>query len=156
MSIFLILSVSLFVIGLFLLVFLIKRQKGLGILQKNRIYADSTMQPGFILQSTTIPLRGKPDYVIEDGDSLIPVEVKTGKTPREPYLNHTMQVMAYCLLVEEQYSVLPKGGIIKYPGAEFKVGYTKEAEIAVRQLVNEILVRKQSGEELSCKHIEHN
>ena len=42
-------------------------------------------------------LTGKPDYLVEQNGKIIPVEVKTGRTPEAPYDSHIFQVAAYCL-----------------------------------------------------------
>lgn len=156
MLILLLIAGTFVVIGILFLFILRSRSKNYGMLAKERVYQDSSTNPGVTLQSTTLPLVGKPDFLIKDKDSVIPVEVKTGRAPQTPYLNHTMQLMAYCLLVEETYNTRPPGGYIRYPDKEFKVAYTPEAEQSVRTLVQEMLLKKESGEELFCKHVEHN
>ena len=42
-------------------------------------------------------LTGKPDYLVERDGILIPVEVKSGRTPEAPYDSHIFQLAAYCL-----------------------------------------------------------
>lgn len=154
--IFFIAFVVLLTLGLITLL-VIRKQKGkFGVLTKKHIYQDTQLKPGETLYSRTIPLVGKPDYIIKDKNFIIPVEVKTGKTPQSPYLNHTMQLMAYCLLVEENYGVRPPGGYLQYPDKEFKVAYTKEAEESVREVVEEIKQARASGKEFQCKHPNHN
>src|SRR5688572_13440327 len=91
----------LFVLGILLLLFISKKRSDFGILNSTKIYSDTDKNPGETLYSKTINLVGKPDYLIKEDGMIIPVEIKTGKTPKTPYLNHTMQLMAYCLLVEE-------------------------------------------------------
>jgi CRISPR-associated exonuclease Cas4 len=120
-----------------------------------RIYSDSEASPGEVLYSQVLPLVGKPDYIIKEGAAYIPIEVKTGKTPSEPYTSHTMQLMAYCFLIEENYNVTPPGGYIKYPDKEFRIAYTEEAKKSLKYLVKEIMIVKKSGEELHCNHKEH-
>lgn len=142
--------------GIIILWFLRVKEKGFGILGGKRVYSDSDRKPGIVLYSSTINLVGKPDFIVKDGDNYIPVEVKTGRTPSEPYQNHVMQLMAYCLLVEENYDQAPIGGFLKYPEKEFKILYTPEAKEAVISLAQEITKLKISGEELYCHHPEHN
>lgn len=155
-QVFIAITLLLLCIGIIIL-WLIKRQEEqFGILTGHKIYSDTEKSPGVILYSKTINLAGKPDYIIKDKDSVIPVEVKTGKTPSEPYQNHVMQLMSYCLLVEEDYGKAPIGGYLKYPQKEFKLLYTEEAKEGVINLVKEITQLKVSGEELYCSHQEHN
>jgi CRISPR-associated exonuclease Cas4 len=132
------------------------RKNKFGVLSGKRVYSDTDQKPGVTLYSHTINLAGKPDYIIEGKDGFIPVEVKSGRTPKEPYENHVMQLMSYCLLVEENYGSAPVGGFLKYPEAEFKLLYTPEAKEGIINLVKEITRLKISGEELHCKHPEHN
>ena len=46
-------------------------------------------------------LAGKPDYLVRRWRYVLPVEVKSGPAPAEPYRSHVLQLAAYCLLVEE-------------------------------------------------------
>ena len=71
-------------------------------------------------------LRGKPDYVVSVGEHMIPVEVKTGRTPRGPLFSHILQVAAYCLLVEETTGKAPPHGIIRYEGASHEIEYNQD------------------------------
>lgn len=128
----------------------------IGILRNAWIYADNDLKPGPTLVAKSIPLAGRPDYLIQKDGNIIPVEVKTGTTPSEPYLNHTSQLMAYCFLVEEHFGHRPIGGYIKYPHTEFKILYTDDARQSVIDLTNEILEAKKSNIEFICDHPEHN
>ncbi len=76
-------------------------------------------------------LTGKPDYLVEQAGQLIPVEVKTGRTPEAPYDSHIFQVAAYCLLVEKTYGKRPAYGLIHYPHRDFAVDYTPQLESAL-------------------------
>lgn len=80
------------------------------------------------LFSRELSLTGKPDYLVADGDDVIPVEVKSSRAPAQPYLSHTLQLAAYCLLVEECYGRRPPYGIVKYADRAFEVDYTPELE----------------------------
>lgn len=155
MNILLIISFIIIIVGFLGLLILQRRKNSFGILSGKRLYEDSEKRPGEILTAKTIPLVGKPDYLIEEKGIIIPIEIKTGSTPDSPYLNHTMQLMAYCLLVEEYFGQRPPGGYLKYPYKEFKISYTKEAEQSIRDVVSEILKKKKTGEELFCNHPEH-
>jgi CRISPR-associated exonuclease Cas4 len=73
-------------------------------------------------------LTGKPDYLVEHDGMIIPVEVKSGRTPAAPYDSHIFQVAAYCLLVERTYGKRPPYGIIHYPNRDFAVDYTAQLE----------------------------
>ncbi len=73
-------------------------------------------------------LAGKPDYLVQSGQAVIPVEVKTTRAPDEPYPSHVLQLAAYCLLSAETYGVRPPYGVIKYPERAFAVDYTPALE----------------------------
>src|SRR5436309_14493028 len=50
------------------------------------------------LYSARYRLSGKPDYLVRDGQNMIPVEIKSRAAPQTPYLSHVMQLASYCLL----------------------------------------------------------
>lgn len=69
-------------------------------------------------------LTGRPDYLVQSSEGLIPVEVKSGVAPAQPYPAHLLQLAAYCLLVEDQELRAPPYGILKYDDRAFEVDYT--------------------------------
>lgn len=150
------LAAILLFIGILFLYFLQKQKKNFGVLNSKRFYTDSDKSPGEVLYSKSIPLVGRPDYIIKQNNYFIPVEVKTSKTPRTPYENHIMQLMAYCYLVEETYRITPPGGFLKYPKKEFYIQYTNQAKEGIRTIVKEILQKKKTNQEISCPHPHHN
>jgi CRISPR-associated exonuclease Cas4 len=83
-------------------------------------------------------LTGKPDYLVDQGGVIIPVEVKSGRTPAAPYGSHIYQVAAYCLLVEKTYGRRPPYGIIHYAGRDFAVDYTPQLESVLLDRLAEI------------------
>ena len=83
-------------------------------------------------------LTGKPDYLVEQNGKLIPVEVKTGRTPEAPYDSHIFQVAVYCLLVHKTYGKRPPHGLIHYPNRDFAVDYTPALESALLDLLADI------------------
>ena len=82
-----------------------------------------------------LALTGKPDYLIEKNGQIIPVEVKSGHAPEEPYDSHIFQLASYCFLVEKTYGKRPPYGIIHYENRDFAVDYTKELETALVDLL---------------------
>ena len=90
------------------------------------------------LYDHALGLTGKPDYVIEHEGQMIPVEVKTGRTPEAPYDSHIFQVAAYCLLVEKAFGKRPAYGLIHYPHRDFAVDYTTELESALLEQLAEM------------------
>jgi CRISPR-associated exonuclease Cas4 len=69
-------------------------------------------------------LTGRPDYLVQGRQDVIPVEVKSGAAPEQPYQAHLLQLAAYCLLVEEQEGRAPPYGILKYDDQAFEVDYS--------------------------------
>jgi CRISPR-associated exonuclease Cas4 len=90
-------------------------------------------------------LTGRPDYLVQKGRDLIPVEVKSGTAPQQPYPAHVLQLAAYCLLVEDQEGRAPPHGILKYDDQAFEVDYTPSlrAELIdfLEQLRRDLAVR---------------
>lgn len=80
------------------------------------------------LYDAELGLTGKPDYLVEQDGQIIPVEVKTGRTPAAPYDSHIFQLAAYCLLVQRAMGQRPAYGIIHYSNRDFAVDYTPELE----------------------------
>lgn len=89
-------------------------------------YVDHPEAKAELLVSEKYGLRGRPDYILTEGDHIIPVEVKTGRTPRGPLFSHIVQVAAYCLLVEETYGKAPPHGVIRYPEASHEIEYNED------------------------------
>lgn len=116
------------------------------------IYQDTRATPGALLSARSIPLCGKPDILIKEGHAIIPIELKTGRTPPAPYPGHVLQVLAYCLLVEEHYRVRPPHGIIRYPARDVTIPYTAAEERRLRALVWEMRDAKRAGGEQHRSH----
>jgi len=100
------------------------------------IYADTaTWQPTQeAILSRRWGLVGKPDYLVEQGDGVIPVEVKSSRLPRSgaPHEGHVLQLAAYCALVADTYGRRPPYGYVHYRDATVKVPYTPALEEALR------------------------
>src|SRR6476469_782631 len=68
-------------------------------------------------------LTGKPDYVLEQQGQIIPVEVKPSRRANHTQPSDEMQLLAYCLLVEETWG-RPPYGLLHYATGTFRVEYT--------------------------------
>ncbi len=90
------------------------------------------------LYNRALNLTGKPDYLVRQGKTVIPVEVKSGRAPESPYDSHIFQVASYCLLVEKTYEKRPPYGIIHYQDRDFAIDYTPELEFALMDLLAEM------------------
>ena len=133
------------VIWLFLIALVLA---GLGLLllvRARRAYHDTGLPMGRItyvdtgawnrcerpLFSRQYRLTGKPDYLVRSPAGVIPVEVKSGTSPQQPYPAHVLQLAAYCLLVEGQESRAVPYGIIKYADKAFEVDYAPSLQAQV-------------------------
>lgn len=78
-----------------------------------------------VLYSNKYRLKGKPDMIILQDNQFIPIEHKP--TSNKVFDNHIMQLMAYCLLVEEVYKIRPDYGILVLKdGKKEKIKFTDE------------------------------
>lgn len=91
-------------------------------------------------------LTGRPDYLVSSGKDLIPVEVKSGRAPGQPYPSHLLQLGAYCLLVAETTGRRPPYGIIRYADRTFQVPYTRQLEEEVLATLDSLRSALRTGE----------
>lgn len=110
------------------------------------IYEDNPERPGQLLHSSTLRIAGKPDVLIQKGNMIIPVELKTGRTPDSPFEGHILQLVAYCHLVEQEYHIRPSHGIIRYPNKEFTIEYSTQIEQELKRIVFEMRAKRRLGE----------
>ena len=133
----------------FALYFISGRQRHASGLPGGRVIYTDTRAWGKVenpLFDKDIGLTGKPDYLIEQNGKIIPVEVKTGRTPESPYDSHIFQVAVYCLLVQKTYGKRPPYGTIHYTGHDFDVDYTSELENALLDLLAELRINEHRSE----------
>jgi CRISPR-associated exonuclease Cas4 len=83
-------------------------------------------------------LTGRPDYVVQHREGVVPVEVKSGIAPAQPYESHLLQLAAYCLLLEEQEGRAPPYGILKYQDRAFEVAYTPDLRTRLLQSLEQM------------------
>lgn len=107
------------------------------------VYADNAdWQPNpQPLYAKAYHLSGKPDYLIETDEGIIPVEVKSTSAPKIPYLGHLLQLAAYCLLVEATTGRTPPHGLLKYADALYEVDFTPELR---RELLETMAAMRQA------------
>jgi CRISPR-associated exonuclease Cas4 len=117
-----------------------RSRKAAGLPGGRVIYTDSSAWGPVVepLYDPVTQLSGRPDYLVQKGKAVIPVEVKSGRAPDAPYDSHIFQVAAYCLLVEKAYGQRPPYGIIHYGSRSFAVDYTPELENALLDLMTEM------------------
>lgn len=108
----------------------------LGPLTRNE-YGEKLEKP---LVSKRYGLTGRPDYLVETDDGIIPVEIKSAKMPAsgQPYDSHIFQLIAYCLLVEDLLDADVSYGIIRYRDAEVSIEYTSELRDELLDIIDEM------------------
>ena len=90
------------------------------------------------LYDGSLGLTGKPDYLVEKNGRIIPVEVKSGRSPGLPYDAHIYQLASYCLLIERTMGKRPPYGIIHYQDRDFAIDYTHELEMTLMDILAEM------------------
>lgn len=104
---------------------------------------------------------GRPDYLLHSNvggkQIIIPVEVKSRRRPTTIYENHTLQLGAYCLLVEERFGATPPYGLLRYADATLQVPFNErlrsqvlEAVAAIRRAQQSETVHRQHREPQRC------
>jgi len=139
------LALFILVAGLILLYISSRQRRHLGLPGGRVIYTDTRAwgeleKPLF---EPSLGLTGKPDYLVEQNGTFIPVEDKTGRTPAAPYDSHIFQVAVYCLLVHKTYGKRPPYGILHYNDRDFAVDYTPALESALLDLL--VTIRRDEG-----------
>src|SRR3990170_591592 len=78
-----------------------RQRKASGLPGGRIIYADTSRWEPLqeALYDPRLGLAGKPDYLVKEGEQVIPVEVKSSRVAHSPYDSHIFQLAAYCLLV---------------------------------------------------------
>ena len=123
---------------------------------KKIVQADSRQRPGETMFSKKYLLAGRPDVVVEDSSGIYPLEFKSANVGK-PVYGHEMQLVSYCLLLEEQGKKVSKG-ILQYgTGKMFEVEYTAERKKELMEIVGEmrkvIGIIKLTGLKLNgCRH----
>jgi CRISPR-associated exonuclease Cas4 len=133
-------AVFLLILALLLFWLATRQRKSAGLPGGKIIYTD-TRDWGPVekpLFDPLIGLTGKPDYLVEKGRHIIPVEVKSSRVTDAPYDSHIFQLAAYCYLVEQDTGTRPNYGILQYPGRTFRIDYTTELESALLDLLADI------------------
>lgn len=98
------------------------------LIQNGKIRYSDLYHPQKALHSKSLPLAGKPDYIVTTKQNeYIPVEVKTGHH-QKPKQSHIMQLISYCHLVQEFYGKKVPYGILVYYDTklQFKIMFSDE------------------------------
>jgi CRISPR-associated exonuclease Cas4 len=76
---------------------------------------------------------------------MIPVEEKTGRTPKGPLFSHILQVAAYCLLIEDSTGKAPPYGLLKYPEHEHEIEYNQDLKNLLMKNMDEMREMGRTG-----------
>ncbi len=101
-------------------------------------YTDTGDERPPVLFSPQLGLSGRPDYLVKARRHLIPVEVKSAAAPSEPYHAHILQLIAYCILVEQAYGQRPPYGLLRYADRTFRVPNRAQVRREVVDLLEEM------------------
>lgn len=104
------------------------------------------MDESKVFKSERYGLSGRPDYVIRLAENIIPVEEKKGRTPQGPLFSHTLQVAAYCLLIEDTMGKAPPYGLLKYPDREDEIEYNEDLKKVLVEKLDELRRALRTGE----------
>jgi len=99
-------------------------------------YAD-LHKPAKPLFSIIHRLSGKPDYILNHDDMLIPVEYKSGRYTH-PASHHILQLAAYCQLIEDVEDHYVPFGWIVYPTGRFKIPFNAQLRLQLQHTMDEI------------------
>lgn len=117
-----------------------QRWHALGLPEGRILYSDTGIRRDLTepLYDDELNLVGKPDYLVQSKEGLVPVEVKSGRTPSKPFDSHIYQLAAYCLLVYRNYRKRPAYGIIRYPRRSFAIEFTPQLESQLMALLGDM------------------
>lgn len=103
------------------------------------VYSDASMKKvEKALFSKKYMLTGKPDYIVDNNGKIHPVELKSMTAPDKPYNSHIMQLMSYCLLIEDNYGKIPDYGVLKYTDKHFRIAYGNDEKKMVTHQLTEM------------------
>lgn len=139
-------------LGLLFLWFARRMRRASG-LPMGRVVSQDTFGPrreAETLYDPVLDLAGRPDYLVEQGGRLIPVEVKSGRSHAGPRPAHRLQLAAYCRLVESVHARRPPHGILQYADRAFAIPYTADLEAELERTLD--AMRLLLGDPLDRSH----
>jgi CRISPR-associated exonuclease Cas4 len=119
-----------------------------GLPQGKVVYSDTgaTKIAAKPLYSPRYGLTGKPDYLLKTRRGLVPVEVKPTRDDPEPRESHLLQVLAYCLLLEDNEGKPPPYGLLRYQSGTFKVDYNSQTRAHIISVLEEMREARQQAD----------
>lgn len=131
-------ALILFALGILLLAIILRQRSGLPWARVVSTDVGETRTLTHPLFSARLGLTGKPDYILQQGDYLIPVEVKPHRRAPQPYPSDLMQLAAYLVLLEETTDVAPPYGLLRYAEETFSLRYTPAVRAEVLATLTEM------------------
>ncbi len=108
------------------------------------------------IESETLGLKGIIDQIEIYDNNFIPIELKTGKSPKEGiWPSHKIQLIAYALLIEDKFKTEIKEGFVYYLDAKEKrrVLLNQFMRIEIKELIKKVNELLESDE---IPHFEKN
>ncbi len=137
-------SIIILVIGLIMIFLSIKIRKDSNKIrkkyniEKGDIKYSDLNKPAKAFFSKKYRIAGKPDYIVKDKKSIIPVEFKSGFYDK-PQDHHIFQLAAYCHLIEENYQKFVPYGIVKFgDNSSFKVDFNPKIRYELEQTIEDM------------------
>jgi CRISPR-associated exonuclease Cas4 len=119
-------AILLLCLGIVCWILSIRQRRNAGLPEGRIIYIDTTKlrRTEGTFFSPALSVAGRPDYLVNRGGVIVPVEVKSSAAPISPHSSHIHQLAVYALLVEEQFGNLPPFGILKYKDRTLEIPMT--------------------------------
>ncbi len=90
-------------------------------------------------------ISGSPDYIMETDGGPVPVEVKTGRTPDQPFPSHELQLACYLRLLEFDSGTAPEYGLLTYPDGVFRVAWDQPLKERLQSTLERMAVAAETG-----------
>ena len=104
-------------------------------IQEGEIHYTDLDKPAKPIFSHKLRLVGKPDYIVKQKETHIPVEIKKGGGSN-PFPGHIIQLIAYCYLVEDKYKTKVPYGILVYDDYQIKIPYNETKKKELLEVIN--------------------
>ncbi|MEM0466565.1 MAG: CRISPR-associated protein Cas4 [Candidatus Thermoplasmatota archaeon] len=112
---------------------------------KGTIFYSDLNNCGKPLFSKKYNITGKPDCIVKTRHHLIPVEFKLGIHQR-PLYAHSLQLAAYCHLIEETYHRFVPYGMLIYQNQRFTIPFDPKLRYELDQVLQKIRTSETTGD----------
>ena len=87
--------------------------------------------------SPRLYLTGKPDYIVKNNKTYLPIEIKSGQY-HHPQFHHILQLAAYCALIEDSYNTFVPQGVLVYPTGQHMIQFTPSLRFQLEKILQEM------------------